>query len=154
MYCMGSFQRPFHYKKLLESNKNICWATSLCSCSTQTLASQLDRSTPFVSTPKLITPWFKRVECDVGLAPDFTQISRHRHLFPSCCLRSLMFRRSKQSYGNSTGTIANDPDDWDDLDRLDRVESGRSCKFWSNHMETLSDDWDDQDDHFYSSNRE
>ena len=32
MSCMGSFQWPFHYKKLLLSNKNICWATSLCSC--------------------------------------------------------------------------------------------------------------------------
>ena len=32
MSCMGSFQWPFHYKKLLLSNKNICWATYLCSC--------------------------------------------------------------------------------------------------------------------------
>ena len=32
MYCMGSFQWPFHDKKLLLSNKNICWATYLCSC--------------------------------------------------------------------------------------------------------------------------
>ena len=35
-----------------------------------------------------------------------------------------MFRRSGQSYGNATQTIANDPDDLDDLDRLDRVEPG------------------------------
>ena len=32
MSCMGSFQWPFHYKKLLLSNKNIYWATYLCSC--------------------------------------------------------------------------------------------------------------------------
>ena len=32
MSCMGSFQWPFHYKKLFSSNKNICWATYLCSC--------------------------------------------------------------------------------------------------------------------------
>ena len=32
MSCMGSFQWPFHYKKLLLSNKNICWASYLCSC--------------------------------------------------------------------------------------------------------------------------
>ena len=29
--------------------------------STQTLASQLDRSTPLISTPQLITPWFKHL---------------------------------------------------------------------------------------------
>ena len=33
-----------------------------------------------------------------------------------------MFRQSGRSYGNTTQTIANDPDDWDDLDCLDRVE--------------------------------
>ena len=32
MSCMSSFQRPFHYKKLLLSNENICCATYLCSC--------------------------------------------------------------------------------------------------------------------------
>ena len=32
MSSMGSFQWPFHCKKLLLSNKNICWATYLCSC--------------------------------------------------------------------------------------------------------------------------
>ena len=32
MSCMGSFQWPFHHKKLLLSNKNICWATYVCSC--------------------------------------------------------------------------------------------------------------------------
>ena len=31
MSCMGSFQGPFHYKKLLSSNKNICWVSYLCS---------------------------------------------------------------------------------------------------------------------------
>ena len=46
--------------------------------------------------------------------------------------------------------MTNDPDDWDDLDPLDRLEfyparSGQLCKFWSGHMETLSDDWDDWD---------
>ena len=32
LFCMGSFQWPFHRRKLLLSNKNICWATYLCSC--------------------------------------------------------------------------------------------------------------------------
>ena len=32
MSCMGSFQWPFDYKKLLLSNKNICWASYLFSC--------------------------------------------------------------------------------------------------------------------------
>ena len=42
-----------------------------------------------------------------------------------------MFRRSRRSYGNTTRTIANDPDDWDDRDRLDRTEF-------------YPDDWDDR----------
>ena len=33
-----------------------------------------------------------------------------------------MFRRSGQSYGNATQTIANNPDDWDNLYHLDRIE--------------------------------
>ena len=32
LFCMGSFQWPFHYKKLLLSSKNFCWAGYLCSC--------------------------------------------------------------------------------------------------------------------------
>ena len=32
MSCVGSFHWPFHYKKLILSNKNICWDTYLCSC--------------------------------------------------------------------------------------------------------------------------
>jgi len=34
----------------------------------------------------------------------------------------MMFRKSGQSYGNTTQTIANDLDDWDGLSCLDRVE--------------------------------
>ena len=36
--------------------------------STQTLASQLNRSTPLVSTPLLITPWIKYMEQNVEIA--------------------------------------------------------------------------------------
>ena len=42
-----------------------------------------------------------------------------------------MFRRSGRLYGNTTRTIANDPDEWDDRDRLDRTEF-------------YPDDWDDR----------
>ena len=42
-----------------------------------------------------------------------------------------MFRRSGRSYGNTTWTIADDPDDWDDRDHLDRTEF-------------YPDDWDDR----------
>ena len=39
----------------------------------------------------------------------------------------IMFRRSGRSYGNTTRTIANDPDDWNDRDRV-----------------FYPDDWDDR----------
>ena len=46
--------------------------------------------------------------------------------------------------------MTSDLDDWDDLDPLDRLEfypgqSGQLWKFWSGHMETLSDNWDNCD---------
>ena len=38
------------------------------------------------------------------------------------------------------------PNDWDDPSWVLPRQSGRSCKFWSDHIETLTDVWDDQDD--------
>ena len=57
-----------------------------------------------------------------------------------------MFRQSGRLYGNTTWTIADDPDDWDDRDRLDRTEFYPDN--WDNRdrldrTEFYPDDWDD-----------